>query len=202
MKQGKLNLLLATSIALVLGGCASTPPKPKPQKAVRNGSQPAIPVGYINPTGTINNKGSEPRALPVAAFSSTTDGNIPTRVMDGDLGTRWSSKGHNAWVVLDYGKLLTFDAVRMSFHKGDERSSSFEIEISKDGRTWSNVIPKGVSSSKTKGYERYPFAKTKARYIKYIGHGNTKSKWNSLTEFNAVNCEVNTCPASEFIILK
>ena len=143
MKQGKLNLLLATSIVLVLGGCAST--APKPQKAVKHGSQPAIPVGYINPTATVNTKGSEPRALPVAAFSSTTDGNIPARVMDGDLTTRWSSKGHNAWIVLDYGKLLTFNAVRMAYHKGDERSSSFEIEISKDGRVWSNVIPKGVS---------------------------------------------------------
>jgi hypothetical protein len=173
MKNGKLRLFLTTSIALALGGCATT-------------------------ATLVNLAGTEAPLLTVATDSSVHDGNGPDRLVDGDLKTRWSASGDNSWAVLDYGQVSTFDAVRLAFHKGDERSSKFDIEVSEDGKTWTQVISGAQSSGTILTMQRFPFAPVNARYIKYIGHGNTKNMWNSLNEFNAVNCKVNTCLKSEF----
>ncbi|WP_413693146.1 polysaccharide lyase family 7 protein [Psychromonas sp. KJ10-2] len=176
MKHGKLNLLLSTSIAVALSGCATTDE----------------PVGPINLSGT-----SAPLVV-VEATSSTHDGNGPDRLIDGDTSTRWSASGDNSYAVLDYGQVAEFDAVRIAFSKGNERASTFDILVSEDGNTWTTVLEGEKSSGKITSIERFPFTAVKARYIKYVGHGNTKNMWNSLTEFYAVNCSINTCLANEF----
>ena len=176
MENGKLSLFLTTSIALALGGC------------------------NINDStlSLVNLAGTEAPLLTVATDSSVHDGNGPDRLVDGDLKTRWSASGDNSWAVLDYGQVAKFDAVRLAFHKGDTRASKFDIEVSEDGETWIQVISGAQSSGTILTMERFPFTAANARYIKYIGHGNTKNMWNSLNEFNAVNCKVNTCIKSEF----
>lgn len=211
MRQGKYSLVLV-ALPVILSGCASsgaktaqieaTKPQTKPVQAkalTKQAAKESDNVASVNVSGPVNTVGSEPRLLPKVAFSSATDGNVPSRIHDDDLTTRWSSKGKDAWIVLDYGKVVEFDAVRIAFYKGDQRASRFMVQASKDGRKWVDVVPKTASSGKSTGYERYPFKATKARYIKYVGYGNTKNIWNSILELNAVNCTVNTCLASEFI---
>lgn len=138
-----------------------------------------------------------PTPPPVSATASDHDGNAPERLIDGDIKTRWSANGDGAWAVLDYGKNIDIDAVKMAFHKGDARSSTFMIEGSNDGVTWKTLLPKTQSSGTSLELERFDLEATQARYIKYVGYGNTSNTWNSLTEFMAVNCEVDSCPTSE-----
>ncbi len=142
---------------------------------------------------------AEVALIPVAATSSPHDGNGPDRLIDGDLKSRWSASGDNSFAILDYGKVSEFDAVRLAFHKGDERLSKFDIEVSEDGEKWTQVITGAQSSGLVLTIERFPFSAIKARYIKYVGHGNTSNMWNSVNEFYAVNCKVNTCIATEII---
>ncbi|WP_435235171.1 polysaccharide lyase family 7 protein [Psychromonas sp. PT13] len=140
-----------------------------------------------------------PALIPVAVSGSLDDGNGPERLIDGDLKTRWSSKEKDAWAILDYGKVAEFDAVRLAFNKGDERNTIFGIAVSTDGKTWTEVINKTQSSGELNTYERFEFEPVKAQYIKYIGYGNSKSNWNSVTEFSALNCSINDCPVNEII---
>ncbi|TEW55312.1 hypothetical protein E2R68_06040 [Psychromonas sp. RZ22] len=178
MKHGKLSLFLTSSIAVALAGCVTT----------------------SGPTGPINEKGSEPYLVPVKVVASSNDGNGPDRLIDGDIQTRWSANGPGETATLDYGLVSEFDAVRIAFSKGDERSTNFDIEVSEDGQTWTQVLSGQKSSGRTNTIERFPFtAPVKARYVKYVGQGNSKNSWNSVTEFNAVNCKINTCSALEFI---
>jgi poly(beta-D-mannuronate) lyase len=177
MKNGKLSLFLSASIAAALSGCVTTDA----------------------PKGPINLAGTQPALAVVSVDSSAHDGNGPDRLIDGDIETRWSASGDNSWAILDYGQVAEFDAVRIAFSKGDERVSNFDIEVSEDGTNWVRVLTDVKSSGKVLSIERFPFKATKARYIKYIGHGNSKNMWNSTTEFYAVNCQVNTCLANEFI---
>jgi len=177
MKTGKLNLILSASIALALTGCATTD----------------------EPAGPINLAGTQAPLTVVATEASAHDGNGPERLVDGDLTTRWSASGDNAYAVLDYGQVAEFDAVRGAFHKGNARASKFDVAVSVDGETWTTVLEGAQSSGAVLGLERFPFAPVKARYVKYIGHGNTANMWTSVNEFSAVNCKVNTCLANEFI---
>ena len=137
--------------------------------------------------------------MPVSVDSSTNDGNGPEFLIDGNLKTRWSASGDGAWAILNYGKVATFDAVRAAFHKGDKRSTKFDIELSQDGKVWHQVLKNSQSSGALLGYERFEFAPMKAQFIKYIGHGNTSNKWNSVTELNGLNCSINDCPVNEII---
>jgi hypothetical protein len=140
-----------------------------------------------------------PVAKPVAITASSDDGNGPEYMFDGSVKTRWSANGDGQWAMYDYGKVETFDAVRLAFHKGDERSTKFDIEVSEDGKTWTPVVTGGASSGAFKSYERFGFAPVKAQFVKYIGHGNSSNTWNSVTEMSVLNCEVNACPQSEVI---
>lgn len=143
-----------------------------------------------------------PRVAPikaVAASASDHDGNSPERLLDGNISTRWSANGDGAWALLDYGQVAEFDAVRLAFYKGDYRATRFDIELSTDGATWTKVLDGVNSSGAFLTHERFEFPKAKARYVKYIGHGNTQNSWNSVTEFESLNCDINACPEDEVI---
>ncbi|CAM3142095.1 polysaccharide lyase family 7 protein [Vibrio rarus] len=176
MKHIYLKSLLATSV-LVAVGCASTAPQ--------------FP----------NNKETGAALLtPVAITASSHDGNGPDRLFDQDLTTRWSSAGDGESATLDYGSVHEFDAVQAAFSKGNQRQTRFDIQFSEDGKTWTTVLADQVSSGEAIGLERFQFAPAvKARYVKYVGHGNTKNGWNSVTELAAVNCGINACPANQII---
>ncbi|PMH45337.1 alginate lyase [Vibrio sp. 10N.286.49.B3] len=177
MKKTFLKTLLASSVVVAVG-CAST-------------SAPEFP----------NNKETGVAILtPVALTASSHDGNGPDRLFDQDLTTRWSSAGEGEWAMLDYGSVQEFDAVQAAFSKGNERQSKFDIQVSVDGENWTTVLADQMSSGLALGLERFQFEPAvKARYVKYVGNGNTKSGWNSLTELAAVNCNVNACPTSHII---
>lgn len=155
------------------------------------------PVGYKKQEGISNENGTAPSPMPVNVSTNRYDVNTPNFVYDNDFQTRWSAKGNNASLQVDYGKSIEFNAVRMAFYKGSQRISIFDIEVSENGKDWIKVINRGESSGSSTSFERFPFSTVKARYIKYVGHGNTMNSWSSLTEFKAVDCKVNTCPESE-----
>ncbi|MCV2402449.1 polysaccharide lyase family 7 protein [Marinomonas sp. C2222] len=138
-----------------------------------------------------------PTPPPISASASDHDGNGPERLIDGDIKTRWSANGDGAWAVIDYGKKIKINAVKMAFHKGDARATSFVLEGSNDGETWKTILPKTQSSGLSLELERFNFSDTKTRYIKYVGYGNTSNTWNSVTEFVAANCDVDACSDEE-----
>jgi hypothetical protein len=140
-----------------------------------------------------------PVLTPANISSSSDDGNVVANLLDDNLDTRWSANGDSQWAMFDYGKAETFDAVRLAFYKGDARSSTFDIEVSEDGQTWTKVVTDAKSSGALATHERFEFAPVKAQFVRYVGHGNTSNTWNSLTEMMPLNCKVNTCPVNEII---
>ncbi|TXR51355.1 polysaccharide lyase family 7 protein [Reinekea thalattae] len=140
-------------------------------------------------------------ATPISVTSSEHDGNGPEFMIDDDLKTRWSSNGEGQWAIFEYDKSYRFDAAKVSFHKGNERTSSFAVEASNDGTNWTPVLGKTTSAGITLGYQRFAFdSPIEAKYIKYVGYGNSGSAWNSVTEFRAVDCSGgDECPADEII---
>lgn len=130
----------------------------------------------------------ESRVLqPTLITSSSDDGNSPENLIDRDLGTRWSSiQGDGEWACFDLGEAKEMSEVLIAFYNGDKRNWKFDIQISDDGATFTNVITGARSSGNTTGVESFKLPDgTKARYIRYYGHGEevTKTFYNSVTEF-------------------
>lgn len=120
--------------------------------------------------------------LKVAAVSaSTDDGNLPANANDGDLDTRWSASGDGNWILFDLGERQTIGYIGIAFHKGNERISKFELEVSDDAVQWTRVYA-GAGSGRTVDLEAFDFPDVSARYVRYIGHGNSSNAWNSLLE--------------------
>ena len=121
-----------------------------------------------------------------SAVQSGDDGNGNTILnsFDGLLSTRWAPEGKDgdAWGIYDLGAVYSLDKVHLSYYNGESRIYYFSIEVSEDGVNYTPVIENGQSSGTTNELEEYDLGGVNARYIKYIGGGNTENLWNSVTE--------------------
>jgi hypothetical protein len=115
--------------------------------------------------------------------ASTNDGNVPGNAVDGSLATRWSANGDGQWLQLDLGTAHTVGYVRVALYQGNTRQSHFDLQVSAGGGVWSTVFA-GSSSGTTTGLQTFDFTDQSARWVRYVGHGNTStsSGWNSVTE--------------------
>lgn len=92
--------------------------------------------------------------------------------------SRWSAEGEGETLTLEFASKTKIDGVEISFLKGDERTQSFEVAV--DGK---NILKDQESNGKTLALERFPFPKAvDASSVTIKGGGNSKNKWNSLTE--------------------
>ncbi|MGH3714571.1 MAG: discoidin domain-containing protein [Micromonosporaceae bacterium] len=115
------------------------------------------------------------------ASASSHDGNLPRYAIDSNQSTRWSASGDGQWLRLDLGMSQQVGLVKLAFYNGASRQARFELQVSSDNTTWRTVYS-GQSSGTTAALETFDIADTSARYVRYLGHGNSVNSWNSLTE--------------------
>jgi beta-glucanase (GH16 family) len=121
-----------------------------------------------------------PAAAGVTA--SADDGNVPGNSVDNLLATRWSANGDGQWIRFDLGSVRTVGYVKVAVYNGNLRQARFDLQLSSDGSNWSNAITGATSSGTTTQEQTFDFADASARYVRYLGHGNTVNLWNSLNE--------------------
>lgn len=135
---------------------------------------------------TIKKKWDIPNVIDIkSAIQSGDDGtNTILNSFDGYLSSRWAPEGKDgdAWGIYDLGQVYALDKVFLSYYNGTSRIYYFDIQVSEDGINYVDVIKGGKSSGTTDELEEYNMKGVKARYIKYIGGGNSTNLWNSLTE--------------------
>lgn len=124
----------------------------------------------------------KPTAVTSSADENST--NVAANVADKNLGTRWAAYGDGQWVRYDLGAKKLVAYARIAWPYGNERNDRFEIQVSDDGTTWKSVF-NGQSDGTTTLHQVHDFADTEARYVRVLGHGNTKAGvelWNSISE--------------------
>jgi len=117
---------------------------------------------------------------PVTA--STNDGNGPANTLDGSLATRWAGNGDGAWIRYDLGTSRPLTHVRIAVYNGNSRQNRFDLQISDDGTSWTNVFTNRLTSGTTTAEETHDFPDASARYVRYLGHMSNVGTFNSLTE--------------------
>ncbi|MBS4208863.1 DNRLRE domain-containing protein [Bacillus sp. FJAT-50079] len=141
-------------------------------------------LGSIGLTNRNDRASAEQAAIKyeiVDVTASEHDGNVPENTIDDDLGTRWSAQGEGQWLIVDLGKVAEVGYVGLAFHSGDIRQTFFDLELSADGVTWNRVLENQASSGASVNLEAFDFQDQPARYVKFIGLGNSRNDWNSLT---------------------
>ena len=118
----------------------------------------------------------------VAATASSDDGNVPANAIDGNLSTRWSGEGDGVWIRFDLGSSTTVGSVSLAWYQGDARRFTFDVQLSATGSSWTTAASGLVSSGSTAGPEAYDIPDGSARYVRIVGHGNTKNAWTSISE--------------------
>lgn len=123
----------------------------------------------------------------ITASENPQPENIDINASDADLTTRWSAQGDGQWLCLDFGEVKELDGYCLAVHSGTTRKTYYSIEISEDGENWSEVVSKSETSGMTDEIEVLRFLnRVKARYLRFVGHGNSVNAWNSVTEFGGI----------------
>src|SRR5262245_61787160 len=117
----------------------------------------------------------------LSASASADDGHTPANAFDGSIATRWSAQGDGQWIRFDLGTNQPIGSVSIAWYQGDQRRASFEIQTSGNGTNWTLVYT-GPNSGTTSALETSAVLASTGRYLRIVGHGNSVSGWNSVTE--------------------
>ena len=183
-------------------GTSATPtPTPRPIAATPTPTPTPRPIVGATPTPTPTPTpfvGSTPTPTPTtppagdvevtpggaAVTASANDGNVPANTVDNNMSTRWSANGDGHWIRYDLGTTRTVTRVRIGFYNGNVRQSRFDLQTSSDNVSWSNALTGALSNGTSTQQQNFDFTDRSARYVRYLGHGNTVNSWNSIIEFD------------------
>jgi O-glycosyl hydrolase len=122
----------------------------------------------------------------VATASSTSPyGDVTSKAIDGDLGTRWSG-GHGMangdWFQVDMGSAQTFSGLLIdSAGSTGDFARGYQVYVSNDGTSWGNAIASGPGAGQL---SRVVFPAVTARYVRVVQTGGAGNWW-SIAELNA-----------------
>lgn len=127
-----------------------------------------------------------PRDAWVVTASSSAAGEPPSNMIDGDIGTRWSSGTGmvpGMSVTVDMTHAQTFSQVAMdSGASGGDYARGWEISVSDDGVAWSAPIASGTGSGRV---VTASFAPQTARFFRVVETVDGGGFWWSIAELYA-----------------
>ncbi|MFE8990696.1 discoidin domain-containing protein [Streptomyces collinus] len=139
-------------------------------------------LGYTLPTGASLTAPTGETALSrdgwQATASASSSDDPPSKAIDGDASTRWSS-GHGMqpgdWFQLDLGSTETFDQLVLdSTASSGDFARQYEVYTSDDGTNWGEPVATGPGSTVT----RILLPKSTARYIRVVNKAGSGSWWS------------------------
>ncbi|SNR14813.1 polysaccharide lyase family 7 protein [Tenacibaculum jejuense] len=130
----------------------------------------------------------------ISVSANGDDGNIPSNTLDGNLNTRWSSKGRTGkYITYDLGKIRKIDAIRIAWFKGNQRKTFFQVAVGNSTSSLTTILNRksNGSSGNSNGFEFYELPDTEGRFLRIRGFGNSSNDWNSITEIEILTTTSN-----------
>ena len=123
----------------------------------------------------------EPGVVPVVAANSPQNSDTPLhQLFDDDPATYWGASGSASTVTMFLGEAKTVGGVKLLWRNGGSRNYKFELQVSQDGKTFTEVW-KG-QSEKSGTWETVRFAPVRAAFVRLVGHGSQVNDWTSICE--------------------
>ena len=139
----------------------------------------------------------------ISVTANGDDGNKPINTLDGNLNTRWSSKGITGkYITYDLGETRKVDEIKIAWYKGDQRVSYFQVAIGNSTSSFQTVLNRKTngSSGTSNDLEKYELPDTEGRYVRIRGFGNSSNDWNSITEVQIITTDQTGPPNSVVVI--
>jgi hyaluronate lyase len=144
----------------------------------------------ISYTQIISPAGGAKLTITGSSSYSYSSGNRPSYTTDGRTSTRWTSSFtpstgktgfgiDSTWIRWDLGSLKTVSYMNIAWYSGSSRTTSFKLEISNDGTTWTELRARANSTGTTASLEKYDFTDATGRYVRLVSYGNNTSSPNS-----------------------
>lgn len=156
---------------------------------------------------SVNNNSSQPAqqtnlALNKSVTVSSTDqsGNGASNLVDGNVGTRWSSAySDNQSATIDLGSTKTVGKVILNWEAA--YATAYKVQVSSDNSNWTDVYSTTTGDG---NFDIIHFAPVSARYIRLVGQSRATQYGYSLWEFGvfAGNNPVGNAPVGSTVWLK
>ena len=160
-----------------------TGPSPTATPTPTPTARPTVgPTATPTPTATPGGSFIEITPGGASVTASTNDGNLPANTVDNNLTTRWSANGDGQWIQYDLGSERTVAYVRVAAYNGNMRQNRFDLQVATVSGAWTTVRAGALTSGTTTAEETFDFTDVPARWVRYLGHGNTANTFNSVTE--------------------
>jgi hypothetical protein len=143
-----------------------------------------VMFGHISfsPVNGITNESCLIESKSSVTTSDNTKDNSASKVLDGNMSTRWTSASKDAWLEIDLGKNMRVCFVDISWFNG-EKSIPFVISVSSVSGADSKVVFAGKTIATMSELERYDFQDVSARYLK-ISFASNKKSFPGITELS------------------
>ncbi len=107
---------------------------------------------------------------------------------------RWETTDPTATLVIDLGYRHQIKEIGTAWYQGDESSTSFDIEISESGTSFTSLT--GFSSNgTTESFERFDINDSVARFVRLTNFANTDTNTVSLLEAAVFGCPLDVAIA-------
>lgn len=103
--------------------------------------------------------------------------------------SRWSTAKNEQSLVLTLASPALIKGISITWLNNDNRSYSYELEVSKDQETWISVLSSELSNALSTRAEYIEIADNTAHYLKIIVNGNTLDDNNHIVEVEAFGCQ-------------
>ena len=103
-------------------------------------------------------------------------GHPPEHVLDADRESRWSTKAKDP--ALTFLCRQAFNQIGFIWYKGVERTYPFEVLVSDDLKTWTEIY-RGTGG-KTRFADMHDLPLVTTKYLRVRFHGNSENEFTSL----------------------
>ncbi len=117
----------------------------------------------------------------IASASPAQPGSSAKNTLDGKLSTSYAAEGLGAQITFDLGKAVAVNGIAVAHKDGTKRIAYFEVHTSLDNKSYS-ILEGAQSAGDNDAHQFTALPKTQARYVRYVGLGNSKDLSSEITE--------------------
>ena len=115
---------------------------------------------------------------------------IASHAIDGKFlpESRWSSPETDQHLILTLEQFSLVRGVSLTWLNTDQRSYTYDVEVSKDNETWTSVVADQITEASTTRSQFVEIPEHSAQYIKIIPKGSNIDNANNIVEVEAFGC--------------